>query len=550
VALAATTLLATSGAVLASAGNASAAVTPSAVTASGIAQLAQNNVGDMACSADSLGGKGYGSSCTGNGGQPEYWCADFAKWVWQNSGVTDLYGLTPAARSFYTYGQSNGTLTSTPAVGDAVVFSNAAGDTSSDGNGIHHVAIVSQVNSDGTINTVSGDWGGQSGSESTFAGSSHVVANPAYNGTVGTHSSVMGMWIEGYIPPPGVTQAATYDTDLTQFQSSGQVVAAPDLDGRLEMFAGGPDGVWHRWQTAVNGGWSSWVLMAGSLDNARLGIGRDADGRLELFTVNADHMLMTYQTAANDGWSDWVTTGTGGGTDIVVEPNADGRLEVMLAGHDQVWDMYQQQPGGDWTDWAGVGGPTNAHLAVGRDLDGRLELFAINGSVTQMRYQTGANDGWTGWQDFAQGGTDIAVGSDQDGRMEVFFAGNDQVWQKYQQQPGGDWSDWMPVAGPAGAQISVALDADGRLEVVASNATQTELYYQTVVNGGWSNWVDMGGSVFGNDSNIAQDADGRLEVYVTGSDQVYAKWEQTTEGDWTDFTGTGGPATPYTPNGL
>jgi hypothetical protein len=357
-----------------------------------------------------------------------------------------------------------------------------------------------------------------------------------------------------YDPPSPPWQTCTptrttYDTDLTQFQSSGQVVAAPDLDGRLEMFAGGPDGVWHRWQTAVNGGWSSWVLMAGSLDNARLGIGRDTDGRLELFTVNTDHMLMTFQTAANDGWSDWVTTGTGGGTDIVVEPNADGRLEVMLAGHDQVWDMYQQQPGGDWTDWAGVGGPTNAHLAVGRDLDGRLELFATNADVTQMRYQTGANDGWTGWQDFAQGGTDIAVGSDQDGRMEVFFAGEDQVWQRYQQQAGGDWSDWTPVAGPAGAQISTALDADGRLEVVASNATQTELYYQTVVNGGWSNWIDMGGSVFGNDSNIAQDADGRLEVYVTGSDQVYAKWEQTTEGDWTDFTGTGGPATPYTPDG-
>jgi hypothetical protein len=82
--------------------------------------LAQANVGYMACETNSLGGHGYESSCTGNGGQPEYWCADFARWVWQNSDVEILSGLTAAAQSFYSYGQSNGTLSGTPQVGDAV----------------------------------------------------------------------------------------------------------------------------------------------------------------------------------------------------------------------------------------------------------------------------------------------------------------------------------------------------------------------------------------------------------------------------------------------
>src|SRR6185312_4180856 len=36
-------------------------------------------------SLNSLGGSAFGTSCTGNNGDAEYWCADFAKWVWQNA---------------------------------------------------------------------------------------------------------------------------------------------------------------------------------------------------------------------------------------------------------------------------------------------------------------------------------------------------------------------------------------------------------------------------------------------------------------------------------
>jgi hypothetical protein len=68
------------------------------------------------------------------------------------------------------------------------------------------LAIVTQVNADGTIETVSGDWDGASGSEATFAGSSHVVANgPAYSSAVNSFSQVMGMYIIGYAIPAGVT---------------------------------------------------------------------------------------------------------------------------------------------------------------------------------------------------------------------------------------------------------------------------------------------------------------------------------------------------------
>jgi surface antigen len=176
--------------------------TDAALDAPQVAQLALDNLGNTACGTNSLGGKGFYTSCTGNGGYPEYWCSDFAKWVWKSAGAK-VTGLTPAAGSFYCYGQNNGTLSNTPHVGDAVVY-NYQGNCWAD-----HVAIVSKVNPDGSIETVSGNWGGQSGSQAHFSSTSSVKLNkPAYSGTVGAYSNTMGMKISGFISPAGLPVAA------------------------------------------------------------------------------------------------------------------------------------------------------------------------------------------------------------------------------------------------------------------------------------------------------------------------------------------------------
>ena len=181
-----------------------AAYTP--YTGTDVMQVAAMGIGDGACSTNPAGNVGFGTSCTGNGGKPEYWCADFAKWVWAALGVPYTSDLSAAAGSFYTYGQRHGTLTSTPAVGDAVVFdySNAGGYAYAD-----HVAIVSQVNPNGTIESISGDWGGTGSTEAAFASTSSVVLNtPPYPSAVGSYSNVMGMTISGYVAPVGVAPAS------------------------------------------------------------------------------------------------------------------------------------------------------------------------------------------------------------------------------------------------------------------------------------------------------------------------------------------------------
>jgi len=203
------------------------------VTGDAIVSLALANVGGMACKTNSLGGGSFGSSCTGNGGSPEYWCADFALWVWSNAGVSNVSGLDAAAGSFYVYGQNNGTLSNTPAVGDAVVFDYQGGGVAD------HVAIVTQVNSDGTIETVSGDWNGDNGSEATFSSTSQVVLNsPAYASTVGSTPGIMGMTISGFISPVGLTQgyAASFVSQSFPLASSAlKMTAGQTIPSYIEM---------------------------------------------------------------------------------------------------------------------------------------------------------------------------------------------------------------------------------------------------------------------------------------------------------------------------
>ncbi|HUC22840.1 MAG TPA: PKD domain-containing protein [Streptosporangiaceae bacterium] len=93
----------------------------------------------------------------------ETWCADFAKWVWQQAGVTaDMSTLNAGALSFYDWGQQQGdTMTSDPtdlAVGDAIMFYPSWAANA----GVYsdHVGLVVGVNSDGTVNLVNGDFGG------------------------------------------------------------------------------------------------------------------------------------------------------------------------------------------------------------------------------------------------------------------------------------------------------------------------------------------------------------------------------------------------------
>jgi CHAP domain-containing protein len=138
----------------------------------------------MACSRKTAGKRGYFTSCHSDGGHgpPELWCADFVRWVWWKAGAINAgpntHILTPAAASFGDYGRVR---RSRPRVGDAVLFG-----YSRKAHTAAHVAIVVQVNADGTIVSVGGDEGGEPGTDAHFAATSRVCVDGPYNGAHGS----------------------------------------------------------------------------------------------------------------------------------------------------------------------------------------------------------------------------------------------------------------------------------------------------------------------------------------------------------------------------
>jgi hypothetical protein len=180
-----------------------------ALSAGDAASLAQANVGKMACDDNSLGGQGFESSCYGNNGQPEYWCADFVKWCWENAGL-NVDQLDAGAVSFWKYGAANQTLHTkdndpgyVPQVGDAVVFAYSPTGGWDGGPTAAHVAIVTSVSPDGnTIGTISGDWNGQMGTEAYFSSTSHAIDNGTYYDGYGWCSAI-GYSLDGFVSPIG-----------------------------------------------------------------------------------------------------------------------------------------------------------------------------------------------------------------------------------------------------------------------------------------------------------------------------------------------------------
>jgi hypothetical protein len=514
------------------------AVPASAASQADIVNLANANIGGTACGTNSLGGRGFYTSCTGAGGQPENWCADFAKWVWANAGVTDLAGLNPAARSFYQYGLDRGILTNTPTLGAAIVFSNNQGDTSSGTGGIHHVALVSAVSANGTIETISGNWG-------STPSTSHVVRNtPAYGSGVGTRPSVMGMWIVGYVPPPGAALTAGH-----------RVVVGSSADGRMEVFAGTASGVWHTYQVAADGSWGNWENMGGPA-NASLAIAPTADGRLELFALNGQTFWHTYQTAPSGHWAGWENNFGGGGYDLAVARNKSGRLEVVASNPGGIYHKYQN-PNLSWSGWSaltganGVAGNGNARLATGSAPDGRIEFFALNDQVFYHIYQTVPDGGWSNWTtDFGGGGTYVAVGTHKSGRLEVVASNPGGIYHKFQ-NPDFTWSGWSALTGPNGvtgngnAKLATDRSPDGRIETFALNNQAFYHIYQTTPDGGWSNWTtNFGGG--GTDVYVGHNKSGRLEVIASNPGGIHHKYQNpdATWANWAPLTGPNGANAP------
>ncbi|MFI5933727.1 hypothetical protein [Actinoplanes sp. NPDC051494] len=465
-----------------------ALTSPAAATTADIASLALDNVGHKACQTNSLGGSSYYSACTGNGGQPEYWCADFARWVWAQEDVDHTSDLTAAARSFYSYGVEYDTFSTTgPQVGDAAVFSKTGSDpTTANTNEIHHVGLVVSV-SDGQVQIVSGDWGGTGSTQAEFARSSSVVKNAKISATPG-YKSEFGRYLVGYVTPEGATAP-------TGRRNSGSVVYVPGNNYQvfgIKGQAGTSGGALY--QDTWNATWGGWHSLGGNLGGSPAVTYHDA--RYDVFAVNDGGTATTgsvfQRTYQNGAWGDWHSIGgefnNQFGAAAIYE---NGKYHVFAVS--PFGTLMQRVWNGSWGDWQNLGGVLHGTPAV-TYTGGRFDVFGTgsNGEMYQKSYTPSA--GWGDWHslggDFKLGfGTAAVV--DSGGGYHVF--GINPAGALEERNYHGSWGDWLNIGGKLTGTPSVTLH-DGRYDVFAISPTGGYAMYQrSYANGSWDDWHSIAG---------------------------------------------------------
>jgi hypothetical protein len=238
---------------------------------------------------------------TSNGDSTYAWCANFAKYVWTQAGVTSYVSeLGTYAQSFEDYGQAHATWhTRTsgylPQPGDAVVYDWADSHGNRDGN-IDHVGVVTSV-SGSTLYTIAGNTGDDDVAVQTHAG----YASDAD--------------IVGFTSPVGLvtTNLVNKSGSLVDINGDGRNdIMAIDATGNLHAYVHAPSNTIQvgTWQPAVTvgAGWSiyNWVGFADL----------NGDGRPDILARDADGNLYAYQHVASNTvqvgmWSPAVLVGAG-----------------------------------------------------------------------------------------------------------------------------------------------------------------------------------------------------------------------------------------------
>jgi hypothetical protein len=283
------------------------------------------------------------------------------------------------------------------------------------------------------------------------------------------------------------------------------LAAAPNQDGRLQVFSLGTDGqLYTAWQVAPAGNWSSWGLLVpkDAPTASALAVAPNQDGRLQVFIAGPQGVWSAYQTSPDDAWSEWINfewpsaTPPTGITSII---DAAGQLHLAAFGLYVIQSSSQAGPNQGWGGWSTVGDPTAfalSQLMWARNADGHLELFGL-GTDGIPRHIWQYNSAWQGWQTLdpmISGVEFMTVGQNADGRLEVFVCAGGEFRHLYQTSPSNGWATgWLSLGAPSGEACDTAAVtcADGQLELFAITTAQTPwLICQSMAQGtSWPGWI-------------------------------------------------------------
>ncbi|HUR07531.1 MAG TPA: PIG-L family deacetylase [Nonomuraea sp.] len=270
-------------------------------------------------------------------------------------------------------------------------------------------------------------------------------------------TAVNGGW------PAGWTDLGNPNLNQDNEDQIGVPAVAADGAGRLRIFVkNGAGGVSTRYQSAVNGGWGTWVNLHGSDVQDGLTAITNPLGGIELFASTRSRILHWYQPTATAAFvlDSALPSMTPAGPPTAAL-SQDGRIEVAYrrAGTAEMVVSYQVAAGGPWSlnpavigGHAGVGEP--ALITTSPGPDARILMFQRNGDAgVSMTKQLSPNAGYGGWTDLGGAITDYPAASlDPSGAVVLFAVGTDGVvYVREQATPGadspfGNWEALQPAA--------------------------------------------------------------------------------------------------------
>ncbi len=233
------------------------------------------------------------------------------------------------------------------------------------------------------------------------------------------------------------------DTKLTHLQTLRQT------DGRLEVFALGPDqAIWRNEWAVAKGDWTGWQSLGGKFTTGVSAL-LAGDAQTELFATNAEGMVWR-NAFGGKTWSGWSALGGQMASRPVALRFPDGHLELFARGLDG--KLYHRatssglepfellgsgkiasEPSVVWAPGPG-NGPAGPEVFV-RDSTGRVvHLFAGSNGYQELgpiHDQPVASDplAWV-----ADDGTVLLFAIAEDGRLLHSV-----------RKGGGDWSSWTPL---------------------------------------------------------------------------------------------------------
>jgi hypothetical protein len=250
-----------------------------------------------------------------------------------------------------------------------------------------------------------------------------------------------------------------------------QFAVGRDADGRIDAFALTVEGKCHR--ILENGPYAGIYSATdiGAVGWRQIALARNLDGRLELFALVDGNVWHLYQEAPNGNWTSSQSFGTNGVEQIAVASNKDGRLEVFALASGNVWHFWQTSPGGGWSPSESFGTNGLEQIAVASNEDGRLEVFALASGNVWHFWQTSPGGGWSPSESFGTNGVKQIAVEKESGQLSVIAAAEESVWLFRQKTttPGGAWSASIQITMEFRLGISLSVSPD---TIVEGEATQ------------------------------------------------------------------------------